>query len=214
VIDNSGSMRPLREGVEAAALAFVRASNPADEVFVVNFADHPRVDVPLTADVRVLEAGIGRRDSIGGSAIRDAIRVAEGYLRARATRQRRALLVISDGRDTASIASAREVRRLAEGGGAAIHALVLGPAEGQRRGDGELGRLAALSGGIVRRATSIAEVDRVILEIAHRIRSEYTIGYTPANQALDGSFRTVRVEVTLPPGLRAHTRPGYRATPP
>jgi len=38
LIDNSGSMRTLRARVEAAALAFVRASNPLDEVFVLNFA--------------------------------------------------------------------------------------------------------------------------------------------------------------------------------
>src|SRR5262245_17664693 len=56
VIDNSASMRPVRERVEAAALALVRASNPLDEVFVVNFADHARLDVPLTGDIRVLEA--------------------------------------------------------------------------------------------------------------------------------------------------------------
>jgi Ca-activated chloride channel homolog len=214
VVDNSASMRPVRERVEAAALAFVRASNPGDEVFVVNFADYARLDVPMTGDLRVLEAGIGRRDSIGGSAVRDAIRVADGYLRARAAHARRALLVISDGKDTASVASERELRRLAERGGVAIHALELGGAGGAapRRGDGELERIAGLTGGLVRRAASVAGIEPVILEIAHGIRSEYTVAYTPANQVLDGSFRTVRVEVTRPPGLRARTRPGYRAT--
>jgi Ca-activated chloride channel family protein len=216
VIDNSGSMLLLREAVEAAALAFVRASNPADEVFVVNFADDARMDVPLTSDVRVLEAGIGRRDSFGGSAVRDAIRIAEGYLRARATHQRRALLVISDGKDTASTASGREIRRLAERGGVAVQALILRPDYGPagRQGDGELGRLAQLTGGMVRRASSPAGIDQMILEMARRIRSEYTIGYTPENQALDESFRTVRVEIAHGRGLRAHTRPGYRATAP
>jgi VWFA-related protein len=216
VIDNSGSMRPVRERVEAAALAFVRASNPGDEVFVVNFADDARLDVGMTGDLRVLEAGIGRRDAFGGSAVRDAIRVADGYVRARAAHPRKALLVISDGKDTASMASGRELRRLVERGGVAIHALELSGAGGRapRPGDGELGRIAGLTGGIVRRAASVAEIEPVILEIAHRIRSEYTLAYTPANQALDGSFRTVRVEVTRPAGLRARTRPGYRATGP
>ncbi|PYR61652.1 MAG: VWA domain-containing protein, partial [Acidobacteria bacterium] len=63
LIDNSGSMRSLRSRVEAAALAFVRASNPQDEAFVLNFADRARIDVPLTSDVGVLEAGIARVDS-------------------------------------------------------------------------------------------------------------------------------------------------------
>ena len=54
LIDNSGSMRQLRARVEAAALALVRASNPQDEVFVLNFADKPHIDVPFTSDVHIL----------------------------------------------------------------------------------------------------------------------------------------------------------------
>src|SRR5215467_14301080 len=80
LIDNSGSMRPLRAKVEAAALAFARASNPDDELFVLNFADRVRVDVPMTSDLHVLEASIGRVDSIGGTALRDAIHTGEVYL--------------------------------------------------------------------------------------------------------------------------------------
>src|SRR5438034_411228 len=68
LIDNSGSMRPLRTRVEAAALACARASNPQDEMFVLNFADKPHIDVPLTSAVGVLEAGIARVDAIGGTA--------------------------------------------------------------------------------------------------------------------------------------------------
>jgi Ca-activated chloride channel family protein len=76
LIDNSGSMRTKRSRVEAASLAFARASNPRDEIFVLNFADKPRIDVHFTSDVRQLEAGIARVDSIGGTAMRDAVAVA------------------------------------------------------------------------------------------------------------------------------------------
>jgi len=68
-------------GYPLAALAFVRASNPDDEVFVVNVADHVRLDVPMTRDVHVLGNGIARVDAIGGTALRDAVRFAERYLR-------------------------------------------------------------------------------------------------------------------------------------
>src|SRR5262249_10826329 len=71
VIDNSGSMRDRRPNVEAAALAFVRASNPMDEILVINFADRPRVDVPFTTDAAALEAGIAAGRAIGGTALRD-----------------------------------------------------------------------------------------------------------------------------------------------
>ncbi|PYQ92055.1 MAG: VWA domain-containing protein, partial [Acidobacteria bacterium] len=97
VIDNSGSMRPLRSKVEAAALAFARASNAQDEMFVLNFGDKPRLDVPLTTDRHELEAGIARVDAIGGTALRDAVEAAETYLRDHARRDRRVLLVITDG---------------------------------------------------------------------------------------------------------------------
>src|SRR4029077_20416231 len=94
LVDNSGSMLPLRERVQAAAMAFARASNPQDELFLVNFADKPRVDVPFTTDRSVLEAGVARVDAIGGTALRDAIDTAETYLDAHATRERKALLLI------------------------------------------------------------------------------------------------------------------------
>ncbi|MGH9422629.1 MAG: VWA domain-containing protein, partial [Thermoanaerobaculia bacterium] len=89
LIDNSGSMKPLRGRVERAALAFVQASNPLDEVGVINFADHPHVDVPLTSSVYELNKGIARVDSIGGTALRDAIAIGESLLREHATRERR-----------------------------------------------------------------------------------------------------------------------------
>src|SRR6202163_1892059 len=80
LIDNSGSMRAVRSKVEAAALALARASNPQDEMFVLNFNDKAHIDVPFTSDVQVLEAGIRRVDSIGGTAMRDAIDLAQTYL--------------------------------------------------------------------------------------------------------------------------------------
>jgi len=78
VIDNSGSMRPLRSKVEAAALAFARASNAQDEMFVLNFGDKPRLDVPLTTDRHELEVGIARVDAIGGTARRPTCAITPG----------------------------------------------------------------------------------------------------------------------------------------
>lgn len=216
IIDNSGSMRSLRPSVEAAALAFVRASNPLDEVFVLNFADAPRIDVPFTNDVRALEGGVTRVDSIGGTAMRDAILAAERYLREHAAHDRRALLVITDGHDNASTVSTSECRRTVERSGAAIYAVRLihdmSSAEA-RRNDDELDRLAELTGGIADHIAATSDIAQVALEMAHRIRNEYTIAYIPASQVLDGSYRSVRVKVTRPAGLTARTRPGYWATP-
>ena len=215
VIDNSGSMRWLRTSVESAALEFIRSSNPHDDVFVLNFADKPRIDVPMTTDPRALEAGIARVDSIGGTAMRDAILLAEDYLHQHASHDRRAMLVITDGEDNASHVSMGQLRKAVQQTTAAIFAVTL-VREGQpkaRTGEDELEHLTELTGGVVYNTVSIAEVETVVKRIAHQIRNQYTMAYTPTNQTLDGSYRSVRVKVANPGGLTARTRPGYWATP-
>ena len=216
LIDNSGSMQSKRAKVEAAALAFVRASNPLDEVFVVNFADKVRVDVPMTSDTHALEAGIARVDSIGGTAMRDAIEEGERYLAEHATRDRRVLLVVTDGNDNASTASPSQIQQLAEDRGVSICAVGLlddaDPSK-QKQARHELDRLTETTGGVVYYPESVDEIDSVALDLARQIRNQYTIAYAPSNQALDGSYRKIKVTVADHEPLTVHTRTGYRATP-
>ena len=217
VIDNSGSMRALRGRVEAAALAFVRASNPLDEVFVLNFADKPRVDVPLTSDMRRLEAGIARVDSIGGTALRDAIDMAETYLGQHAARDRRVLLVITDGRDNASTATLREIQRVSEQTDTAVYAIgVFSDPESPNAKEGrrEIDRLTGQTGGAAYYPTTADGVDAIVDELARQIRNQYTMAYAPTNQALDGSYRRIRVEARGRESLLVRTRAGYVAAPP
>jgi VWFA-related protein len=213
-IDNSGSMRDKRARVEAAALALVRASNPDDEVFVLSFGDKPRLDVPLTRDIGALEAGIRRGDAIGGTALRDAVETAEEYLGARAAHDRKALLVVTDGNDNASTTTLERVRAEAQRTGIVIHAIgLLGDAdEGKaRHARHELDELTEATGGIVYYPRGLDEVGGIALDLARQIRSQYTIGYNPQNQALDGSYRKVRVIAKGSERLTVRTRPGYRA---
>jgi Ca-activated chloride channel homolog len=213
LIDNSGSMRTLRAQVEAAALALARASNPQDEIFVVNFNDKARIDVPFTSDVGVLEAGIGRVDSIGGTAMRDAIEMAQTYLAEHATRDRRVLLVITDGIDNASVATRDRIEKQAEQRDTMIFAVGLfGDQDRAVQGRHELDQLADRTGGLAYYPGAVDQIGAVALEIARQIRNQYTIGYAPLNQALDGSYRTIRVAVSAPGHLSVRTRAGYRAT--
>jgi Ca-activated chloride channel family protein len=214
LIDNSGSMRTLRAKVEAAALALARASNPQDEIFVLNFNDKARIDVPFTSDPSVLEAGISRVDSIGGTAMRDAIDMAQTYLSERATRDRKVLLVITDGIDNASVTTRGRIEKQAEERDTVIFAVGLfGDAERAKQGRHELDQLADRTGGIAYYPAGGAEIDAIALEIARQIRNQYTIAYAPLNQALDGSYRAIRVVVSGPERLSVKTRAGYRATP-
>jgi Ca-activated chloride channel family protein len=215
VIDNSGSMRALRAKVETAALAFVRASNPLDDAFVVNFADRAHIDVDLTHDIRVLEAGIARLDSIGGTAMRDAVLLANSYLRRRASHDRRVLLLITDGNDNASTATVKQFLRAAEQSEVAVFAVGLfgdSEAPAAARGRHELDELTELTGGVAHYPPDVDQVHSVALEIARQIRNQYTLAYAPLDQTLDGSYRSVRVKVTGPDRATVQTRPGYRAT--
>ena len=154
VIDNSGSMQARRPRAEAAALAFAHASNPLDELFVVNFAVTARVDVPMTTDRAALEAGITRGDAIGGTALRDAIYLAERYLVEHARHRRKVLLVITDGRDNSSETAPAIVIRAAERSGIAVYAIGLPQNASQPRGRQDLEDLASATGGVAREVGS------------------------------------------------------------
>jgi VWFA-related protein len=214
VIDNSGSMRSLRAKVEEAALSFVRASNPLDDVFVLNFADRAHIDVPSTRDVRVLESGIARVDSIGGTAMRDAILMAEHYLRQHASQDRRVLLLITDGHDNASSSSTSELRKTLEHSETALFAVGLFRDDARSTGPGrdELDHLTELTGGAAYYPASSDHIDSVVRDIAHQIRNEYIIAYTPVNQALDGTYRAIRLKVAGEAAQSVRTRAGYWAT--
>jgi Ca-activated chloride channel family protein len=215
LIDNSGSMRTLRSKVEAAALALARASNPQDEIFVLNFNDKAHIDVPFTSDLGVLEAGIGRVDAIGGTGMRDAIGMAQTYLSEHGSRDRKVLLVITDGIDNASVASRDRVEKQAEDHDTTIFAVGLFGSEARgAQGRHELDELAQRTGGTASYPASIDDIGGVALEIARQIRSQYTIGYTPLNQALDGTYRAIRVAVSGSGHFSVRTRAGYLAAPP
>ena len=216
VLDHSRSMRRSRRGVERAALVLVRASNPQDEVFVMNFADKPSLDVAFTSDIAALEAGIGRDDCIGGSAIRDATLAALSHLTTHATRERKVLLVVTDGNDNESAVSAEAVREEARRTRVAIYSIGLlseaDPAKASR-GRHDLEELAEETGGVLYCPHTAEEISTVALDLARQIRSQYTIRYSPAKQALDGSYRKIRLRVKGPGHLSVRTRAGYRAVP-
>ncbi len=215
LIDNSGSMRTKRQKVESAALAFVRASNPQDEVFIMNFADEPHLDVPFTTNIHQLESGIGRVDAIGGTAMRDAVDAAIDYLAAHATKDRRALLVVTDGQDNASVTSMDRVRRKVERSEAIIYAIGLLADEAApqaSRARDELEDYAERTGGRALFPARLEDINATVLDIAHQLRSQYTIAYAPQNQALDGSYRKIHVDVRGTERLTVRTRSGYLAS--
>jgi VWFA-related protein len=214
LLDNSRSMRGRREAAEAAALAALRALRRDDEAFVMNFADKARVDVPMTADLDALTAGVARRDSIGGTALRDALAQAADYLGGHARRSRRVLLVISDGNDNASLAGAEEVKRKAADLDVSVFAIGVASRDDPKaagRGRDALEELTESTGGATRQAWDGVEAEAGGREAARQMRHFYTIGYAPLDQALDGTYRKLRVVAKGQEQVWVKTRAGYRA---
>ena len=220
IVDNSGSMRVRRAGVEAASLALVKDSNPEDEVFVVNFNDEAFLDLPnrknFTNDIREMEEALTRIDSRGGTAMRDAIRMSIDHLNEKAHREKKVLVVVTDGVDNESLITQEALVKAAQQSGVLIYAV--GLLSDEDRGDAskarhELTALAEATGGETYFPKEVSDIDRIAHLVAHDIRSQYTIQYTPSNAAMDGTFRQIKVAVNAPGHLTARTRNGYYATP-
>ncbi len=214
IIDDSGSMMTKRSRVEAAALAMVRASNPQDEVFIVNFNDDAYLDVPFTSDIHKLEQGLARIDSRGGTAMRDAINKALDYTRTDAKKDKKVLLVITDGNDNASNISLEKVVNRANQSDTLVYAIGLFTEEEKHEASKArraLNELTTASGGLAFYPKDVTEVQQLAVEIARDIRNQYTIAYSPSVQALDGSYRQVKVECDAPGKPVVRTRSGYYA---
>lgn len=227
VIDDSGSMRNKRPSVDAAALTFVKTSNPHDQVFVVNFNDVYYVDTPgnFAANTQQLESALDKIDSRGGTALYDAVVASLDHLKL-GNRDKKVLLVITDGDDNSSRYTFPDLIQYGEKSNAVIYAIGLLGGEnesgglfhihsgGDRHAAKVLKQMAESTGGRAYFPKSLSQVDAICQHIAHEIRDQYTLAYYPTNASRDGTFRQVRVEAFLPDShkrLMVRTRPGYFA---
>ena len=216
LIDDSGSMRDKRAKVSAAALQLVKASNPQDEIFVVNYNDEAFLDVPFTADLAKLEEGLTKIDSRGGTAMRDAISMSIDYALQKGKKDKKVLVVVTDGNDTASNESLEKLVGKAQKSGVLIYVIGLLNDQEKReakKAERAVKALTEASGGAAYYPKDLPEVDKIALQVAHEIRNQYIITYTPAIQQLDGSYRQIKVTVNGPGRPAVRTRNGYYATP-
>ncbi len=216
IIDDSGSMMTKRSRVEAAAIGLVRESNPQDEVFIVNFNDDAYLDVPFTNDMHKMEQGLARIDSRGGTAMRDAINMSLDYIKAEAKKDKKVLLIITDGNDNASSVSLEKVVGRSNQSDTLVYAIGLFTDEEKHeavKARRALNELTTSTGGLAFYPKDVSEVQALASEIARDIRNQYTIAYTPSIQQLDGSYRQIKVTVDAPGRPVVRTRSGYYATP-
>jgi len=222
VIDNSGSMREKRAQVNAAALTFVRTSNPQDEVFVVNFNDEYYLDLneDFTSDTKELNDALSRIDSRGSTALYDAIIGSLDHLK-KGHKDKRVLLVVTDGDDNASRKSFEYTVKAAQESNASIYAIGVFSAEDRqhdkamvRHSKKDLTLLTRATGGVAYFPEDLDQVEAICTQVAHDIRNQYMLGYYPTNTARDGTFRNVQVQLLPPRGvgkLTVRARTGYYA---
>ncbi len=215
VIDSSGSMRGKREQVTAAAMAFAALSHPLDELFTVNFNEMVwpglRPALAFTADRDELRAALAGAPAQGMSAVYDAVDRALAHL-LHGTRDRKALIVVSDGGDNASAHSLDDVLESARRSMATVYAVTLFEPDDHDARPRVLKRLARATGGEAFTPRQASDVVRSFERIAHELRSGYTIGIQPPDSA-EAGFRSIRVVVNAGDGrqLAARTRAGYYA---
>jgi len=214
VIDNSGSMREKRDRVNKAAINLVKASNPQDEVFIVNFNDEYYLDQDFTSDLSKMREALEKVDTRGGTALYDAVVASADHLRKNGKLEKKVLLVVTDGEDNESQESLEQaIRRLQEENGPTVYTLGLLGEEKQRRARKALQFMAEKTGGIAFFPKTLDQVDEISRQVAHDIRNQYTIGYKPTNPKSSGGYRAIKVDAKAKGygKLTVRTKSGYYA---
>ncbi len=218
IIDNSGSMRDKRSKVAQAAMALVKASHRQDEVFIVNFNDEAYLDRSFTSDIAKMEEALTKIDSRGGTAMRDAVSMSIDYLKEKGKREKKVLLVVTDGDDNTSGAANTMEKLVEKAQQSEILVYTIGLLSEEERGKAKratraLNALAVASGGLAYFPKAVDDTEALAVQVAHEIRNQYTITYVPTEAALDGTYRRIQVVAKGPGKLNVRTRSGYYATP-
>jgi Ca-activated chloride channel family protein len=216
VVDNSGSMRAKRNYVIAGAEALARSSNSRDEIFVVNFNENVSFglpgNLPFTDNTAQLETALSGSAPSGQTALYDAIAAALAHLKV-GTRDKKVLVVISDGGDNASKTTGAAVKAAAAHADALIYTIGIFDEQDRDQNPRALKQLAKESGGEAFFPSQLKEIVPICERIAREIRSQYTIAYVPADGALTGAYRAIAVKANAEGRgrLSVRTRAGYFA---
>jgi VWFA-related protein len=211
VIDNSGSMREKREKINQAVMNLIRASNPRDQIFVVNFGKDPYLDQDFTSDVNLLQAALHQVSARGSTALYDAIVASAAHLQS-SPLDKKVLLIVTDGQDNMSQETLQEaLHRVQQANGPTLYAVGLLGSGLEGPGRDALQRLADRTGGVAYFPDTLDQVDSITRTVAHDIRNQYLIAYKPTNQNAKPGYQSLRVEARAPGygKLTVRTRSGY-----
>jgi Ca-activated chloride channel family protein len=225
LIDTSISMEPRLDFVQKAATGFVDALRDGDRAAVYAFNSYVRPMQAFTADRALVRQAIQATTAAGGTALYNAVYVAlrafdkvahDGRVR------RRAIVVLSDGEDTASVLSFDDLMAAAKSAGVTIYTIGLHAdapgiyAAQQAKGyfstaDFAMKQLARETGAKAFFPTGLPSLTEAYAEIGRELATQYAIGYVSRNPMRNGAFRRVTVRVSDSPGAQPRTRTGYLA---
>jgi Ca-activated chloride channel family protein len=214
------------QSVQQAATGFASTLRAQDRTMIVDIKDATRIVQPLTGDLQAALAAIKSTVPRGGTGLYNGLYLTLKELvkerRDNGDVRRQAIVVLSDGDDTASLVSYDDVMDVAKQAGIAIYTITLrsrflvqqAAASGHRyfsQSEYSMKSLAQETGARSFFPTEITELASVYGSIADELASQYAIGYTSKNPRRDGAYRHVIVRITDHPGVQTRTRAGYTA---
>ena len=214
VIDNSGSLRPQLEKVIEAGKILVNTNKPEDETAIIRFVGRDKISIeqPFTTNKTDLIDSLDNLFVEGGqTAIIDAVYLAvenvDEYEKTKNKndRKRRALILVSDGEDRDSYYNEKQLFELLRESEVQIYVIgfigdlskeggFIGKSP-QGKAKAFLERMAAETGGKAYFPASVAELPDLAREISSELRTQYSIGYIPSNDARDGTYRNIKVAI-------------------
>lgn len=214
ILDSSGSMRSKRDDVNIAGLTFIDASNPKDQIFVFDFNDKVLpglpAGVPFTDNIDMLRVALTKHRVEGKTVLYDAIAAGLKHLQS-ADRERRTLVVVSDGGDNASRYTLARLMQAIEDSQTTIYTVGIADQDDPDRNPGVLQRIAAVSGGESFQLDRYEDIIPTLKKIAVDIRHRYTIGYVPDRGNTKIGLRKIHVTASAPDHGRliVRTRTSY-----
>jgi len=205
ILDVSASVKNKLGEFQRAVSEFLRLSSRDDEFFLATFRDQPELVQGFTTDPQDIESELAVVQPRGWTALYDAMMLGIHHMK-RASRNRRVLLVLSDGGDNNSRYNERELKDLVREADVRIFSISV------QSHTPALDKLAAESGGHAYRVHKLDELPEAVAKLSEEAHAEYVLGFTPPERQRDGKYHTVKVEVLQPAGeprLQVSWRHGY-----
>jgi Ca-activated chloride channel family protein len=207
VIDTSGSMTDTLPTVQRVVVGFLRdLLRPRDRAFIEIFSDRPDMLTGFTADFTVIENALLALYPDRSTAMFDALIM--GLFQFSGVSGRRAMVLLTDGEDTASKSSFDEALGYAQRMGVTLYTIGVGIPPTKIATRWQLSKLAGATGGRSFFVNEKSELDRIYAEINRELRTQYLLAYTSSTEAPPDELRKIKVEVDRP-GVKVRTITGY-----